>query len=136
MIPARARSRMRLPILPPYTPNIRSTAAAMKTTISASSWGKVSAFLYYVAIVVSTFFVPLAGVEYISWSEIYKYVGVSIVVGHYCELNSHMTGLIYVLLTNRISKLRITLSIRLASEIIILLIMSALPVMPASVAGL
>ena len=43
---------------------------------------------------VSTFFVPLAGVEYISWSEIYKYVGVSIVVGHYCELNSHMTGLI------------------------------------------
>ena len=65
---------------------------------------KVSAFLYYVAIVVSTFFVPLAGVEYISWSEIYKYVGVSIVVGHYCELNSHMTGLIYVLLTNRRSK--------------------------------
>ena len=37
-----------------------------------------SAFLYYVAIVVST--------------EIDKYVGVSIVVGHYCELNSHMTG--------------------------------------------
>ena len=67
-----------------------------------------SAFLYYVAIVVSTFFAPLAGVEYISWSEIYKYVGVSIVVsivvGHYCELNSHMTGLIYVLLTNRRSK--------------------------------
>ena len=40
-----------------------------------------------------------------------------------------MTGLIYVLLTNRRSKLRITLSIRLASEIIILLTMSALPVM-------
>ena len=53
-----------------------------------------SALLYYVAIVVSTFIVPLADVEYISWSEIYKYVGVSIVVGHYCELNSHMTGLI------------------------------------------
>ena len=52
----------------------------------------------------------------------------SIVVGHYCELNSHMTGLIYVLLTNRRSKLRISLSIRLASEIIILLTMSALPV--------
>ena len=49
-----------------------------------------SALLYYVAIVVSTFIVPLADVEYISWSEIYKYVGVSIVVGHYC---SHMTGL-------------------------------------------
>ena len=60
-----------------------------------------SAFLSYVAIVVSTFFVPLAGVEYISWSEIYKYVGVSIVVGHCCELNSHMTGL---MLTNRRSK--------------------------------
>ena len=58
-----------------------------------------SALLYYVAIVVSTFIVPLADVEYISWSEIYKYVGVSIVVGHYCELNYHMTGLIYVLLT-------------------------------------
>ena len=81
-----------------------------------------SALLYYVAIVVSTFIVPLADVEYISWSEIYKYVGVSIVVGHYCELNSHMTGLIiYVLLTNRRSKLRISLSIRLGSEIIILL---------------
>ena len=80
-----------------------------------------SAFFYYVAIVVSTFIVPLAEVEYISWSEIYKYVGVSIVVGHYCELNSHMTGLIYVLLTDRRSKLRISLSIRLASEIIILL---------------
>ena len=77
-----------------------------------------SAFLYYVAVVVSTFIFPLAGVEYISWSEIYKYVGVSI---HYCEFNSHMTGLIYVLLTNRRSKLRISLSIRLASEIIILL---------------
>ena len=89
--------------------------------ISASSWSKVSALLYYVAIVVSTFIVPLADVEYISWSEIYKYVGVSIVVGHYCELNSHMTGLIYVLLTDRRSKLRISLSIRLASEIIILL---------------
>ena len=62
-----------------------STAAAMKTTISASSWGKVSAFLYYVAIAVSTFFVPLASVEYISWSEIYKYVGVSILVGQ-CQL--------------------------------------------------
>ena len=86
---------------------IRSTAAAMKTTISASSWSKVSAFLYYVAIVVSTFIIPLAAVEYISWSEIYKYVGVSIVVGRYCELNSHMTGLIYVLLTNRRSKLRV-----------------------------
>ena len=48
-------------------------------------------------------------------------MGVSIVVGHYCELNSHLTGLIYVLLTNRRSKLRISLSIRLASEIIILL---------------
>ena len=48
-------------------------------------------------------------------------MGVSIVVGHYCELNSHMTGLIYVLLTDRRSKLRISLSIRLASEIIILL---------------
>ena len=36
-----------------------------------------------------------------------------------------MTGLIYVLLTNRRSKLRISLSIRLASEIIILLTMSA-----------
>ena len=59
----------------------------------------------------------------------------SIVAGHYCELNSHMTGLIYVLLTNRRSKLRISLSIRLASERIILLTMSALPVMPASVAG-
>ena len=81
-----------------------------------------SALLYYVAIIVSTFIVPLADVEYISWSEIYKYVGVSIVVGHYCELNSYMTGLIiYVLLTNRRSKLRISLSIRLASEIIILL---------------
>ena len=86
-----------------------------------------SAFLYYVAIVVSTFFVPLAGVEYISWSEIYKYVGVSIVVGHYCELNSH-TGEA----RNRRSKLRISLSIRLASEI---LTMSVLPVMPANVAG-
>ena len=74
----------------------------MKTTLPRS-WGKVSAFLYYVAIVVGTFFVPLASVEYISWSEIYKYVGVSI-VGPYCELNSHMTGLIYVLLTNRTSK--------------------------------
>ena len=94
-----------------------------------------SAFLYYAAIVVNTFFVPLASVEYISSSEIYRYVGVSIVVGHYCELNSHMTGLIYVLLKNRRSKLRISLSIRLASEIIILLTMSALPVMPASVAG-
>ena len=94
----------------------------MKTMISASSWSKVIALLYYVAIIVSTFIVPLADVEYISWSEIYKYVGVSIVVGHYCELNSHMTGLIiYVLLTNRRSKLRISLSIRLASEIIILL---------------
>ena len=40
-----------------------------------------SALLYYVAIVVSTFIVPLADVEYISWSEIYKYLGVSIVVG-------------------------------------------------------
>ena len=93
----------------------------MKTTtkmISTSTWNKVSACLYYVAIVVSTFIVPLADVEYISWSELYKY---SIVVGHYCELNSHMTGLIYVLLTNRRSKLRISLSIRLASEIIILL---------------
>ena len=80
-----------------------------------------SALLYYVAIVVSTFIVPLADVEYISWSEIYKYLGVSIVVGHYCELNSHMTGILYVLLTNRRSKLRISLSIRLASEIIILL---------------
>ena len=40
-----------------------------------------SAFLYYVAVVVSTFIVPLAGVEYISWSEIiYKYVGVSIYI--------------------------------------------------------
>ena len=77
-----------------YLRCIRSTAAAMKTMISASSWSKVSALLYYVAIVVSTFIVPLANVEYISWSEIYKYVGVSIVVGHYCELNSHMTGLI------------------------------------------
>ena len=49
-------------------------------------------------------------------------MGVSIVVGHYCELNSHVTGLIiYVLLTNRRSKLRISLSIRLVSEIIILL---------------
>ena len=46
------------------------------TMISASSWNKVSAYLYYVAIVVSTFIVPLADVEYISWSEIYKYVGV------------------------------------------------------------
>ena len=54
-----------------------------------------SALLYYVAIVVSIFIVPLADVEYIIW---YKYVGVSIVVGHYCELNSHITGLIiYVL---------------------------------------
>ena len=66
-----------------------------------------SALLYYVAIVVSTFIVPLAD------------------VGHYCELNSHMTGLIYVLLTDRRSKLRISLSIRLASEIIILLASSA-----------
>ena len=48
-------------------------------------------------------------------------MGVSIVVGHYCELNSHLTGIIYVLLTDRRSKLRISLSIRLASEIIILL---------------
>ena len=91
------------------------------TMISSSSWNKVSAYLYYVAIVVSTFIVPLADVEYISWSELYKYVGVSIVVGHYCELNSHLTGIIYVLLTDRRSKLRISLSIRLASEIIILL---------------
>ena len=49
-------------------------------------------------------------------------MGVSI-VGHYCELILIiMTGLIYVLLTNMRSKLRISLSIRLASEIIILLI--------------
>ena len=54
-----------------------------------------SALLYYVAIVVSTFIVPLADVEYISWSEIYKYLGVSIVVGRYCELNSHMTGILH-----------------------------------------
>ena len=47
----------------------------------------------------------------------------SIVVGHYCELNSQ-TGLIYVLLTNRRSKL----IYRLASEIHT----KALPVMPAS----
>ena len=46
-----------------------------------------------------------------------------------------MTGLIYVLFTDRRSKLRISLSIRVASEIIILLTMSVLPVMPASVAG-
>ena len=57
----------------------------------------------------------------------------SIVVGHYCELNSHLTGLIYVLLTNRRSKL-ISLNIRLASEIIILLAHTkALPVIPASI---
>ena len=87
--------------------------------ISTSSWNKVGACLYNVAI--SSQYVSLADVEYISWSELYKYVGVSIVVGHYCELNSHMTGHIYVLLTNRRSKLRISLSIRLASEIIILL---------------
>ena len=48
----------------------------------------------------------------------------SIVVRHYCELNSHLTGLIYVLLTNRRSKL----IYRLASEIHT----KALPVMPAS----
>ena len=49
-------------------------------------------------------------------------MGVSIVVGHYCELNSHLTVWpYYVLLTNRRSKLRISLSIRLTSEIIILL---------------
>ena len=48
----------------------------------------------------------------------------SIVVGHYCELNFHLTGLIYVLLTNRRSKL----FYRLASEIHT----KALPVMPAS----
>ena len=53
-----------------YLRCIRSTAAAMKTMISASSWSKVSALLYYVAIVVSTFIVPLADVEYISWSVI------------------------------------------------------------------
>ena len=70
---------MRLPIW-----RHNHSAATMKTM------SKVSALLYYVAIVVSTFIVPLADVEYISWSEIYKYVGVSIVVGHYCELNSHM----------------------------------------------
>ena len=46
---------------------------------------------------------------------IIKYVGVSIEVGHYCELNSHLTGLIlvYVLLTNR----RLTQNLWLASEI-------------------
>ena len=92
------------------------------TMISASFWNKVSAYLYYVAIVVSTFIVPLADVEYISWSEIYKYVGVSIVVGHYCEINSHLTGIICPVDRHyRRSKLRISLSIRLASEIIILL---------------
>ena len=78
-----------------------------------------SAFLYYVAIVVSTFIVPLADCEYISWSELYKYVGVSmiIVVGHYCELNSHMTGLLCPVDKQE----KQTLSIRLASEIIFLL---------------
>ena len=54
--------------------------AAMKMTISASSWSKVSAFFYYVA-VLSSFHLPVLS----TWSEIYKYVGVSIVVGHYCD---------------------------------------------------
>ena len=63
-----------------------------------------SAFLYYVAVLSSFHLTVLS-----TWSEIYKYVGVSIVVGHYCD----MTGL--VLLT------KLAQSIKLASEIIILL---------------
>ena len=59
--------RMRLPII--WLRNNYLLLRLIKTTttmLSASSWSKVSACIYYVALVVSTFIVPL---EYISWSQ-------------------------------------------------------------------